>query len=197
MKQLAVTIPEERRIVFLSIADRLTEVRPCLKVDGKCKDLAYSDGKLVVTFEWPGKVQIINEKGHIFRTIEKNSHGEKLFGCPMVTISKDDCHIFVSDYHYNAVTRLNWEGEITGVYRNQSLVRPCGLDTTEDGSVIVCSSGNNTIHLLSPDFVTSRVIIAEKDVMKCPWSVALGENTMFVGSGSSCDFVAMYDINWA
>ncbi|XP_053391522.1 uncharacterized protein LOC128554290 [Mercenaria mercenaria] len=191
---LAIALKEEEMLVFLSIPDGLSEVRH-LKLDGKCQDLASHDGKLIVTFKDPGKIQIMNLNGHIFKTIE-NIFSNNRPCSSMVTVSRNK-NIYISEYFSSTITCMNWDGEVTNTYKDKHLVKPCGMVVLEDGSILVCSSRDNTIHIISKNLENGRVILEAKDGLLCPYSLALDsdKNKLYVGSGDTCNFLKVYDLN--
>lgn len=192
---LAVALPEESMILFLSISNRLSEAYH-LKVDGRCTDLAYCPGKLVVAYQNPGKVEIMDEKGHINRTIQQNIHGASLYDDSRVSIGTDNKSFYISDRFFKNITCFSWNGTIICEYNSQSLIRPCGIAALGDGSLLVCNSSNHSIHLISPKLTQDRVILEKKDGLKHPWSVAVDneKNKLFVGSVDTSDYVNVYEM---
>ncbi|XP_060573568.1 uncharacterized protein LOC132731404 [Ruditapes philippinarum] len=190
---LAVTLSDMKTIAFLSIPTELTEVRR-LEVDGNCKDLVYHDNKLIVAFEWPGKVQIMDLDGHVYKSVEKDFYGNELKS-PYVTHGAKK-NIYISDSIKSTITSMNLNGEILKGYKDERLVEPCGMVVLDDGSILVCSSGNNKILLISENLETTRVILEEKDGLYCPWSLTLDreQNKLYVGSGKKCNFLNVYDV---
>jgi hypothetical protein len=67
----------------------------------------------------------------------------------------------------------------------------------DDGSILVCSSRNNSVILISENLQKSRVILDKDDGLLCPWSLALDreKNKLYVGSGQFCKFLKVYDLN--
>ncbi|XP_053407732.1 E3 ubiquitin-protein ligase TRIM71-like [Mercenaria mercenaria] len=193
---LAVALPEESTILFLCISNRLSEAYH-LKVDGRCTDLAYCSGKLIVTYQNPGKVEIMDEKGQIFRRIQQNIHGASLYDDSRVTIGVDNKSFYISDRFFKNVKCFNWNGELIGEYNNQQLIRPCGLAALEDGSLLVCNSSNDSIHLISPNLQQDRIMLKREDGLKHPWSIAVDreQNKLYVGSVDTSDHISIYDLN--
>ncbi|XP_053391524.1 E3 ubiquitin-protein ligase TRIM71-like [Mercenaria mercenaria] len=191
---LAIALPEEKMLLFLSIPYGLSEVRR-IQLDGKCRDLAYHDGKLIVTSKWPGKIQIMSLEGHIFKTIEKDSSGNS-FDSPMVTVGGHK-NIYISDWSSSTITCMNWDGEVTNTYKDKHLVNLRSTVALEDGSILVCCRGNETMHIISGNLETSRELLEKKDGLLCPWSLALDseQNKLYVGSGTICNFLKVYDLN--
>ncbi|XP_060557235.1 uncharacterized protein LOC132717702 [Ruditapes philippinarum] len=192
--KLAFTIPYKRTITFLSIQNGLSEVRR-LKVDGRCRDLVFHDNKLIVSFEMPGKVQIMDLDGHVCQAVEKDFYGDELT-FPYVTFGIKSS-IYISDKSKSTITSMNLNGEVLKGYKDERLLAPCGMVVLDDGSILVCSSRNNSVILISENLQKSRVILDKDDGLLCPWSLALDreKNKLYVGSGQFCKFLKVYDLN--
>ncbi|XP_060557234.1 uncharacterized protein LOC132717701 [Ruditapes philippinarum] len=188
----AVTFSCKEMITFLSIPNGLSEVRS-LKVDGKCKDLVYHDNKIIVTFEWPGKVQIMNLYGHVYHSVERDFYGNEL-KCPCVAVDVEK-NFYISDWNAWTVTRMNLDGEVLNGFKDERLVKPCEMVVLDDRSILVCSSGNHIIFLISENLEKGRVLLEKKDGLLCPWSLALDKvNKLYVGSGGACNLLKVYDL---
>ncbi|XP_060561568.1 uncharacterized protein LOC132721306 [Ruditapes philippinarum] len=190
---LAVSFSCSKMITFLSIANGLSEVRH-LEVDGWCNDLVYHDNRLIVTFKFYDKVHIMDLDGNIYQSIKKDFYGNE-FEFPYVTVGVGK--FYISDYSTNTITSMNLNGEVLKGYKDERLLAPCGMVVLDDGSILVCSSGNNKILLISENLETTRVILEGKDGLYCPWSLALDrdKNNLYVGSGKFCNFLKVYDLN--
>jgi hypothetical protein len=195
---LAVALPEESKILFLSIPDRLSEMYH-LKVEGRCTDLSYLDGKLVVTYQNPGKVEIMDLEGHIFRLIQQNMHGASLYDDSRVTTSTDNSHFFISDRFFKNVKCFDKNGKLKGEYNDKHLIRPCGVVALDDGSLLVCNSSSHSIHLVSPNLREDRVLLKKADGIKHPWSIATDkeQSKLYVTSVDTSDHISVYDLKFA
>jgi uncharacterized protein YxjI len=56
--ELAVTLPVKQTIQFISISSNTLKKKHTMKVDGKCSGISCYQGKLVVSFFNPAKLQI-------------------------------------------------------------------------------------------------------------------------------------------
>ncbi|XP_053389533.1 tripartite motif-containing protein 45-like [Mercenaria mercenaria] len=59
-KEIAVTINQQKKVMFFSIAENgaLSFERE-FEVDGECRGIAHTSGKLILTFENPGKLKLL------------------------------------------------------------------------------------------------------------------------------------------
>jgi hypothetical protein len=187
-------VASDRMITLLSITNGLSVVRR-LKMVRSCNDLVYCNNYLIVTFEWPGKVQIMDLVGNVYQTVEKDFYGNEL-KCPYVVVDVEK-NVYISDWKTCTVTRMNLKGDLLKGFKDERLVRPCGMVVQDDGCILVCSSGNNSIFLISENMEQGRVLLVEIDGIICPWSLALDkvQNKLYLGSGNACNILKVYDLN--
>jgi hypothetical protein len=151
-QEVAVTCQDNQTIQFISVSRNNFMKKHTLKVDGICYGISCYKDKMVVSYQDPAKVQILLNNGTVLQTIQD----ETIFKCPEYITSSDIC-IFVSDYTLKTVTKLNWQGEVTGKYVCTS--RPSGLTMSDDTTVFVCYYDNNTIGEISGDCRKGQVVV--------------------------------------
>ncbi|XP_060590741.1 uncharacterized protein LOC132745783 [Ruditapes philippinarum] len=152
--EVAVTLPFNLTIQFLSVSRNKIKIKHTLKVDGECHGISFHKDKMVVSFCNPAKVQIMLINGTVIQTIQ----GEIIFKDPLYITTSDNC-IFVSDLTMKTVTKLNWQSEVKGKY--VCTANPHGLTMSDDGTVYVCYCDNNTIEEISEDFSKEQVVVKD------------------------------------
>lgn len=196
--RLAVTLPGKKVVQILSCSGGLSKVNQ-LKVDGYCHGIDYCDEHLVVAMNtYPSKIQIMKLNGQVKKTILTDDSGSNLFmSCQDVAINKTTKDIYVSDTYSGSycITKLNWEGKVTGVYKHSVRCETRGLVVLESGSIAVCYFDLNSILLVSPDLRSSRGILHMKDGLMHPRSLAISkeQDTLFVGSKGK-DYLELFDM---
>lgn len=192
--QVAVSLPNLGVIKLFDTKEELLEIGE-LKVDPNCSGLAYYDGKLLVTYlsSQPG-VQIINLQGQLLANVENTQQNKPIFVQPRyAAIDHTGKYFYISDFSLNTVTRADWAGNILGVYKHSSLINPCGLVCLPGGEIIVCSTSNDHLHLISEDFVENKgeTILSYVNGFVCQNAMALDEqkNIIYVGKGDSWDLI--------
>ncbi|XP_060598707.1 uncharacterized protein LOC132752403 [Ruditapes philippinarum] len=157
---LAVTIPDIETIQFISFSSNSFSLKHKLKVDGQCHGISHHQGKLAVTFLFPDKLQIIDLKGNIQITVEKDSDGDSIFSdsCYVTTNSHS---IYVSESVKNAVIWFNWQGEMIGRYVTTG--RPYGISLLDDGSIFVSDNKAECIYRVSGDCKDRTIILENVD----------------------------------
>ncbi|XP_060589386.1 uncharacterized protein LOC132744643 [Ruditapes philippinarum] len=171
--QIAVTLPVIEKIHFLSVTDKkLTSIRE-IKVNGECRGIAHYQNTLVVSFVGPPKLQILTLEGVIVRDITAGTLGWP--GCVEVNVCGSS--FFVSDHYNSSLMKFSFDGKLLATYQDESFQRPRSLTVCEDGSVLVCSSGNETLHLVSQDCRKIKILPIKTDRLKALQSVCFNDAT--------------------
>ncbi|XP_060562994.1 E3 ubiquitin-protein ligase TRIM71-like [Ruditapes philippinarum] len=163
---LAVTLPEIKTIQFISFSSNSLSMKNKLKVDGKCSGISHHQGKLAVTFLNPTKLQIMDLKGNIKITVEKDSNGDSIFSKPRY-VTTNSHSIYVSDDGKYAVIWFNWQGEMIG--RNVDIGSPRGISLLDDGSFFVSDELTKCIYRASGDCKDRTTIL--ENVEDHPYAV--------------------------
>jgi hypothetical protein len=175
--ELAVTLPNKQTIQFISISSNKLIKEQTLNVCGQCHGISCYQGKLVVSFLYPTKLQILDMNGtilniggqNIFNRPE-NIHfgGKNIFKWPEY-IQCNRNSIYVSDKGIKTVTILNWQGDVIGSYSGTSC--PVGMSLSDDGTVFVCDRVRNVIEEISRYYSTGKVVLQylKRPVAVC-WS---------------------------
>ncbi|XP_060568504.1 E3 ubiquitin-protein ligase TRIM71-like [Ruditapes philippinarum] len=145
---LAVTLPHIGTIQFISFSSNSLSLKNKLKVDGECFGISHHQGKLALTFTFPGKLQIMDLKGNIKITVERDSNGDSIFSDPWY-VTTNNHSIYVSAHDKKEVIWFNWQGEIIG--RNVDIERPEGISLLDDGSFFVSNYSGECIYRVSSD----------------------------------------------
>ncbi|XP_060570297.1 uncharacterized protein LOC132728642 [Ruditapes philippinarum] len=194
--ELAVTLPDEHIIQIVSTSGVPSTVKQ-IKVGGYCYGLAYSDEKLVVTLHtFPANVQTITMDGTVLQTIKFDTFGKGLFVFPWyVTINEMTKQIYISDSDKKDIKCVDWNGEVEGVYTEPKLSCTYGLASLVDGTIIVSSYNNNTLHLVSSDFKKGRVLLQYKDGIRDPRCLAVNwdQRKLYIGCYQNVN-IQVYDL---
>jgi hypothetical protein len=123
--KLAVVIPSRKCIQMISYSDRKLLLDRKIDIEGECKCVAYSQGKLVVGCGCsPGKVVILDTTGKITQVFDTPG----LLETPeKIVISSDEKFIYVSNYKENYAGRcikMDWQGTVVQMYEDQTHVFP-------------------------------------------------------------------------
>ncbi|XP_053376512.1 uncharacterized protein LOC123533291 [Mercenaria mercenaria] len=186
--QLAVTLPYSSLIQILSFSNGLSKVRQ-LTANHWCYGLAFIEGSLIVGMA-DGKVKIMNLSGKVLKTMDCGVADDVSY----VTACSNYRYIYASCG--SSVIRFSMSGETIGRYTHGSLKKPRGLAVLEDGSILVCDHGNSSIHQISENMESSRMILQETNECMKPYCMALDseEKKLYIGSGNECNFINVYSL---
>ena len=151
--QAAVTLPDEKKIQFISTKGRLS----CLgsiSVSGECSGIGLVGYNLVVSYNPPIKVEIMEYTGRVINTITTDNSGHNLFSYPLyITVGREKSGemIYVSDCGTNTITKLSMKGKILGTYKHKNWSDILGLTCVGEGQVLVCDCGRDTVDVVSDD----------------------------------------------
>ncbi|XP_045184916.2 uncharacterized protein LOC123542930 [Mercenaria mercenaria] len=194
--KLAVTQPYRNEIQFVSFTSNRLKRKNTIKVEGECYGIYCYKGQLIVLFKSPVKLQIIDLKGKVLKSVTKNTNREDIFSDPNY-VTANSSSIYVSDSGKYAVIQLNWQGEVTGTY--SVLGAPTGLAMLADGSFFLSDfqDGICNIQNISSDCTRGEVVL--KDLKK-PFAICWCETnkTLYISScaldASAANFVQVYKL---
>ncbi|XP_060579880.1 uncharacterized protein LOC132736706 [Ruditapes philippinarum] len=182
--KLKVAIPSEKCIQMMSYNDRKLLLDHKIDIEGECKCVAYSQGKLVVGCgSSTGKLVILDTTGNITQVFDTPG----LLDSPQkIVISSDEKFMYVSNYkgtYAGKCIKIDWHGTVVHMYEKRKHVFPKGIQELEDGTLLVCYS-NNQIIRLSSTFKKCEVVGLEKADLYYPNSVAYSEkdHRLFISS---------------
>ena len=120
----------------MSAKDNKLVLKHHINTDGCCKSISYGDGKLVMTFVDPPKVEVLDMSGEKLYT----SVGDVLFKGPRyVSVSSDEKSFYVSDKRI--IIHMDWKGQVIRQYTDQSMDAN-GITSTKTGFLVCDRRGN-------------------------------------------------------
>ncbi|XP_053383709.1 uncharacterized protein LOC128549943 [Mercenaria mercenaria] len=146
--QIAVTMPNWREILVMSTAGKLSTIRK-IDVKGKCYGITYGKNHLYVVCCKPVSVLSMDVQGNDQRNIFPNS--ERFDNLRYCVVSNESSTIYISEHTSDSILRLTLKGEMLSIFKHDDLKAPEGMVILDDGSLLVCSFGNNTILQVSED----------------------------------------------
>jgi hypothetical protein len=138
-----------------------------VNVGGDCYGISCYQGKFVVSFLNPAKLQILDMNGTTLKTID----GKNIFKDPwFITCNRSS--IYVSDCDMKAITKLNWQGDMIGSY--SGIRTPRGMSLSDDGIVFVCDLVREVIQEISGDCGIRKEMMQD---LKSPYAICWCEET--------------------
>jgi hypothetical protein len=150
--EVAVTLYHKPEVQFISTSSNRLTKKKAIVTDGECYGISCNQGKLILTFCNPAKLQIVDMNGTVLTTVNDQDISRHPW---YVTSNRNS--IYVSDWDMKTVTRLNWQGEVIGWYRVDGT--PYGIALSDDDNVFVCAMNGNTIEEISGDCSKGKVVL--------------------------------------
>lgn len=171
--QAAVTVWNNREIQIVSSrGNKLTAVRQ-FTVNGLCRGICCCGDKLIVTYLFPVKIEILCMDGTVCRTVSTDRQGNNIFSSPLyVTVHNSDTEskVYVSGYNTKRIIKLTVDGETTSHFTEESLTSTHGLAALDTNHLAVCSYDKNEITVVN--------IQEEKMAIVKQWSCVERPNAM-------------------
>ncbi|XP_053388611.1 uncharacterized protein LOC128551721 [Mercenaria mercenaria] len=184
--QIAVTVPGNKEILIMKTAGKLSTVRK-IKVTCECYGIFYHQDYLYVFCQSPNSVLVLDTQGNVQNTISLNNG---IFNAPRyIVVSDDSRHIYISDFGSDCIVSITLQGDVSAVYKHEELIAPHGMVMLDDGSLLVCSNYNNTIHHISGDLKQGQIMI---DDLSLPWSICYSHHHDEVYIGCFCTQLKVY-----
>ncbi|XP_060584285.1 uncharacterized protein LOC132740409 [Ruditapes philippinarum] len=152
--EFAVTLPFRKSIQFISASSSRLSMKTALKVNGECYGISCYKGRLVVSFCNPAKLQILDVNG----TVLSDFTGENIFSNPVYVVACRD-FIYVSDWNKGTITRLNWQGDVSGIY--DVMDGPYGITLANKGTLFACDYSKGVIEEVSDDCSKGNILMSD------------------------------------
>ncbi|XP_060602587.1 uncharacterized protein LOC132755707 [Ruditapes philippinarum] len=202
-KKLAVAFFNEMFVQIMSYSDAKLSLDQRIDVKEKCNGVAYSQDKLVVSYNKSKKIIILNLQGEILNVLGSPAI---FYGPIRVLFSKDETFIYVSDTdgsQNSKVLKMDWKGNIKTVFEEQTYKFPYGQQQLEDETILVCYRGSNTILRLSSSFKKCDIIGLERANIYFPKAVTYcdKEQKLYVSCSLEkedwrADIVKVFHVKW-
>ncbi|XP_052778866.1 uncharacterized protein LOC128216348 [Mya arenaria] len=170
----AVALPGVEKIQFVSTRGIIT-LQEVVKVDGYCHGIEFCENNLIVSFSSPGKFVLMDMKGNVKKSVDKDSNGKPLFMHPeylTMTIESQTPVIYSSDWGINTITKLSISLEVLKNFKHPILSSPSGLASVGDNQLLV--SGRDSNNILVLDTLTCEItqLLGKEEGIESPLSVA-------------------------
>ena len=166
-KEVAITLPAECRIQFISVGDSSLIVTRVISTDEPCFGLHYTKGKIfTVTYDGnPPNLKVLSPEGQELTYVCVDDDGFPLFAKPVyVTCNSDGSQIYVSDERLGCIVNLRECGELNYTYSAMDLGHIAGMALDNEGNIYASGNTSNCVHVLSPNGEYVRVLVTGEDV---------------------------------
>jgi primosomal protein N'' len=177
INEVAVTLPGKQTIQFLSVSSNKLIKKHAIQTDGECYGISCNQGKIVVLFNDPAKLQIIDiDNNTVLTTVGAGI----TFINPLYVIA-DEISIYVTDGEMRKLLRLNWQGDAISSYGDMK--NPSKIAFSDSGTVFVCDLQRNVIEEVLEDCSRGKVVLrnvkSPRAICWCPET-----NRMYMSCGT-------------
>ena len=164
-QEVAVSLPDENLIAFVSISKKLKLVRSIL-TNIPCYGIRYYSSELVVLCDdgfSKTEVQVLGLQGEIKRTFSMNKTGKSALRNPWyLALNPDGQRFYITDR--GRLVCLDVSGTVMFEYKDTDLENARGVTIDSQGQLYVCGTSSNNIYEVSTDGNTGKVFISDIDI---------------------------------
>ncbi|XP_053401815.1 uncharacterized protein LOC123548961 [Mercenaria mercenaria] len=164
-QEVAVSLPDESKIQFISIGKKLQATKSIL-TNLPCYGITCHSQALVVLCDdgfSTKAIEVIDLDGKVLNTLKINKSGKVLLKNPWnITMSVDGQQISVTDK--GRLVNFDVKGNILFEYTDKCLENARGLAVDDSGRFYVCGTSSNNVHQVSADGKQISIILTEEDV---------------------------------
>ena len=164
-QEVAVSLPDENLIAFVSISRKLKLVRSIL-TNVPCYGIRYYSSELVALCDdgfSTTEVQVLGLQGEIKKTFTMNKTGKAALKNPWyLALNPDGQRFYITDR--GRLVCLDVSGSLMFEYKDDSLDNARGITIDSQGQLYVCGTNSNTIHEVTADGNTGKVLVSDTDI---------------------------------
>ncbi|XP_045160647.2 uncharacterized protein LOC123525569 [Mercenaria mercenaria] len=166
---VVVTVPKKKLVKVISAMDVILTEQNDILVNGECYGITHFSDGFVISFCRPEKIETIDMRGNVLRSVVFDPSGENLFSRPQYV---DICHstkrIYVSDRTKEEVIVITPEGKLIGKYKEPTY--PQGVCVLNDGRYLVAMYVGD-INVVSSGCIKQKTLIERKTTLRWAWGI--------------------------
>ncbi|XP_045205324.2 tripartite motif-containing protein 2-like [Mercenaria mercenaria] len=179
--EIIATLPYKSKLVFVKASSvrgqpsNVMEMKIVKYIDvtGDCHSITNDGENIYVSYQKPGKIQVLTSDGTAVRSIEFDADGKQLFAEPQYIACNASLKLlYVTDWNTNAITCLTTEGHIKETFIDETLKAPTGIAVDKGGNVFVAGYHSNNILQLSPTFKNVQLVLDKREQVVWPQALA-------------------------
>lgn len=164
-QEVAVTLPDESKIKFVSTGKRLSATRSIL-TSLPCYGITCHNQELMVLCDdgfSTTAIQVLDFEGKVLKDIKMAKTGKVVLKNPWnIAATLDGQNVCVTDR--GRLVCIDFSGRTVFEYVDESLDHARGLTADDLGRFYVCGTGSGNVHQVSPTGKKMAVVLNEKDV---------------------------------
>jgi len=195
--EAAVALPNVCKIQFVRInGDKLSLDR---SIDLKSRPMsisAFDSSHLVVTYRFPGRVEMMTIDGRVIDVVDNQKAGKQLFQYPTYIAFSNTGDIYVSDSITRTITQMDRTLHITEPFTSPMLSSPRGIVSVSTDQLLVADSDSHSIVVLNPTNGTVTPLLGQADGIQQPEAVAWcpASKKLYVGSWNLQTTVSVFSL---
>ncbi|KAL4240004.1 hypothetical protein ACF0H5_000799 [Mactra antiquata] len=170
--RLAITSQGCYNITILTTTTKL-EVLKTIRTDDMGYGIAYFNGKLFVSFQYPLKFQVLDLSGTVLEEIIPDSEVKTICSSPKyIAVSADEKTIFVSDWKSKVILSMNRKGK--KLAHCHDVAQSTGVLVLDQMScMLVCDNERDIVQKMSLDLKNRVIVLNKGDDIQFPFSIAM------------------------
>ncbi|KAL3891958.1 hypothetical protein ACJMK2_004200 [Sinanodonta woodiana] len=191
---VAVTIPEQKRIHIIQIKDRMLKKNE-ITTRFECWGIALVQGQLVITTN-KNIIILLDMHGNEIKTVQMDkSDSEAQRTSRFIKANTINSVIYLSvEYAHKLVAyNITWDALFT--YTNQDLHNATGIDIDREGNIYLCGYNSHCVQQISAEGKINKTLLTKKEENKKPLSITFYTDTdKFILTYGNCDVVEVYEL---
>ena len=184
--QAAVTIPNKKSLQIISTKDGFSCLRS-ISVNGRCCGICSTNQNIIVSFQSPAMIQVMDLAGKVIHTISTDVKGESLFNQPFyVTVSKGESGevIYVSGSGTNTITKVSMKGKVISTYKHENWDGLRGLLYVGQSQLLVSNCWGHSIDVVSEDGKHIGTLLDSTHGIQYPYALCYcaSQETLYISS---------------
>ena len=164
-QEVAVSLPDENLIAFVSVAKKIKLVRSIL-TNVPCYGISHYSSELVVLCDdgfSTTEVQVLDLLGEVKRTFSMNKSGKAALKNPWyLALNPDGQRFYITDR--GRLVCLDVSGSVIFEFKDSNMENARGVTIDHQGQLYVCGTSSNNIFEVTADGNAGKVFISDTDI---------------------------------
>jgi len=185
-----------QQIQFIRVDGDTLSLDKSINVKRPAMGLSACDSHLVVTYDFPGRVETITVDGRVIDEIDNQKAGKQVFKWPYFIATSNSGDIFVSDSGTSTIIQMDRTLRITRTFTSRMLKKPNGIVSVGTDQLLVANQNNKSIVVLNPTNDTVTPLLGQEDGIQQPRAMAWcpANKKLYVGSYGSQTTLSVFKV---
>ena len=191
----AVLLNREKEIKYFRInGDKLSLDRSFEVKKDPVGISAFDSSNLVVSYQNPGRVEMMTINGRVIDAVDNQKAGKQLFQYPNFIVTSTRGDIFVSDCGNCTIIQMDRTLRITRTFTSPMQKQPYGIISVSTDQLLVVDKDSQSIVALNPTNGTVTPLLGQAEGIQLPLAVAWCPTSkkLYVGRAGSQPAVSVF-----